>query len=171
MEALSQKSKNSKPATKNNTREWVRWSTTPHSEEEIRKAFFDNPNKICVSYVCRFSTLSEDFIRELIILSTGVFAKHEEFYTEDNINAVKEIMEIESVKERLEYQKNIRQFYKGKADKKFLADIEKINSPLKDRIDWWQIANYQKLSDDFKDEFKDRFKIKSDNEYIENSNR
>lgn len=54
-----------------NTNKWKKFSMMPQKEEEIRKKLLDENRMehagfyVCMSYVCRYSKLSEDFIEEL----------------------------------------------------------------------------------------------------------
>ncbi|MBO5386939.1 MAG: hypothetical protein J6A59_02175 [Lachnospiraceae bacterium] len=52
--------------------EWIRWSTTPHTEEEIRDKALSDYDNICFSYVCKYSDMSADFLEEFMALSTGL---------------------------------------------------------------------------------------------------
>lgn len=53
--------------------DWLKFSMTNRSENEIRARILTDIDSICFTYVCRYSRLSEKFIYELIGLSTGLF--------------------------------------------------------------------------------------------------
>lgn len=53
--------------------DWLNFSMTNHSEDEIRSRILNNIDSVCFTYICRYSRLSEKFIYELIGLSTGLF--------------------------------------------------------------------------------------------------
>ena len=146
---------------------WVTWSTSPHSEDEIREAVFHTPELICWSYVCRFSTLSEEFIEELIVLSTGLFdGESEDLYTEENINLIKDILFIEPTSARKERQSKIASVvYWRLTDTRIAKKIMKSSNPIRSRVDWYQIAGFQDLTPEFKNKFRMQFlkaKINSD---------
>ena len=153
--------------------EWVTWSMTPHSEDEIREAVFNTPELICWTYVCRFSVLSEDFIEELIVLSTGLFdGESKDVYTEENINLIKDILFIEPTSERKDRQKKIASNVSWRLTDTTIAEkIIKYPAPVRSKVDWWQIAAYQDLSREFKIKYKKQVikaKINSDSKFKEN---
>ena len=139
---------------------WVNWSCNPHTEDEIRETVLHDYNTVCFSYVCRYSTMSEDFIKELIVLSTGIFSGgNSVYYTENNIKLVRKILFVEPTTARLEYQRNLKKRDIGKADPVFVEIVKQWKIPLRTKVDWWQIANYQpNLSEKFIQEFEDKFR-------------
>ena len=148
---------------------WHEWSMEPHTEEEIRDAYLNDPDNICTTYICRYSNLSENFIEELIYLSTGVFAYRPDLYTENNIAYLKKIMEIEPTTARSEYIKSINISNVPKKDKEFVDHLKHYHANIRSKIDWWQIANHQLLSKDFKFKFAKKFyeaKVRSQNEFM-----
>lgn len=60
---------------KYNVIQWLEFSMHPQSEDDIRKKLLEEIEmgtlgyNVCVSYVCRYSRLSEEFIEELIKLT------------------------------------------------------------------------------------------------------
>lgn len=147
---------------------WVTWSMEPHTEDEIRNAYLYTPELICTSYLCRYSKMSEKFIEEeLIILSTGVFSYNPDYYTKRNREFVKEILFIEPTSARPEV---VNSYKKKRVSKEFLSYLkENHKQNIRSKVDWWQIANYQVLSDEFKAKFERQFnecKVKSDAEFV-----
>lgn len=53
--------------------QWKEFSMKNQREDVIRDQILSDINSVCISYICRFSRLSEEFIDELIGLSTGLF--------------------------------------------------------------------------------------------------
>ena len=53
--------------------QWLEFSMNPQTEESIRHKLLYDRELVCVSYVCRHSKLSEDFIVELMGLTTEFF--------------------------------------------------------------------------------------------------
>lgn len=121
---------------------WYAFSSQPRTEEEIEEMLLTDPDNICVSYVCQFSKLSEDFIEKMIVLSTGLLSK--ENYDE-SFDAVKEVMQYqyEHIGEKGCEPKSL--VYK---DKNGLTSIVS-SASVGDRVDWKAISIYQTLSTDF----------------------
>ena len=118
------------------TKEWVEWSLSPHSEEEIKERVLNNRDSVCYTYLCRNSKLSERFIIELAILSLN------EEITEDNYDEkMEELVPIfnENYDNRLDW-KNISTYHK--LSEEF---IEKYK-PL---LDGKAIGENQVLSEEF----------------------
>lgn len=152
--------------------EWATWSMMNHSEEELRNTYLNDPDKVCTTYICRYSTLSEDFIEELIVLSTGLFANRPDLYTESNREFLKKILFIESIAERSEYVRNIDLRKVNKENYDFVKELKLFKGNIRSKVDWWQIANYQNLSKEFKIKFAKKFneaRIRSDNEFARKS--
>ena len=137
---------------------WATWSMKEHSEDELRNAILYNPEDVCISYICRYSTLSEEFIEELICLSTGVFGHRPDLYTAKNRETLKQIMFIEPTIARTAYVNDIDLKNVEPEDKAFIKHLKSLSGNIRSKIDWWQIANYQKLSDDFKKRFANKFR-------------
>lgn len=166
---MSQNNSNELEGNSKTNNKWQEWSMEPHTEDEIRDAYINDPDNICTSYICRYSNLSEDFIEELIYLSTGVFSYRPDLYTENNIEYLKKIMSIEPTSARTNYIKSINMKNVSNKDKEFVAYLKTYHSNIRSKIDWWQIASYQKLSKDFRNKFAVKFneaKIKSQNEFV-----
>ena len=152
---------------------WVTWSMTPHSENEIREAVFNTPELICWSYVCRYSPLSEAFIEEALVLSTGLFdGVSGETYSEQNKKLVRDILFIEPTRERANKQYEIvNKVYQSLKDKTIADRILSRSMSIWARVDWYQIASFQDISPEFKKKFRQQFikaKINSEAKFKEN---
>lgn len=160
-------------AAKRELPKWVDWSLTPHSEEEIREAVFNTPELICWSYICKSSVLSEEFIEELLVLSTGLFdGVRRELYNEENINMIKEILYIEPTPARKNLQKAVAEKYlRNMKDNSICDRIIHLSNPIRSRVDWYQIASFQDITPQFKKKFRVQFlkaKINSEAKFKEN---
>lgn len=76
--------------------EWVTWSTTPHTEDEIREKVLTDYDNVCFSYVCEYSHMSADFIEELMALSLDMITKDNYYeYIDDLKKAVQIYLGVE----------------------------------------------------------------------------
>ena len=139
--------------------ELIEFSSTPHSEEELRLAFLNNKD-VCVSYICRHSPMSEDFIIEFTGLTTGLFNHGN--YDKKAAMAIGELMMM-SVGDREDIIKLISQYNRAKITKEELPelfrDLEEehlrlIDINIRDRVDWLYIARYQNISKEFAEKYK-----------------
>ncbi len=48
-----------------------KWCLDPHTEDEIRERVLTDYNDICFNYLCSYSPMSEEFRKELAVLSLG----------------------------------------------------------------------------------------------------
>lgn len=142
---------------------WVRWSMEQHTEDEIRDAILNHPELVCFSYICRYSQMSEEFIEnELIVLGTGIFTGYPEYYTKENIEFIRSLLFIEPTGDRLNAMRfklmNSKLYCKNlKSD--FIGYLKTVHTPIRTKIDWWQIACYQNgLSKEFRKKFAKNFK-------------
>lgn len=62
------------PAISNVTN-WATYFNTPRTEEEIRDKCLSDYNGVCFTYLCEKQKLREEFIPELMALSTGLLNK------------------------------------------------------------------------------------------------
>lgn len=129
------------------TSKWASFSMRENTEADIEYMIIHEPNNICISYVCRYSKLSEAFIERMIALTTGVVCG---VTTEDNIKELQAAM--------IDYMLSDDPDYKGRivnmtvCNKLTDWDVKDIDvevSSLKDKIDWQYISVYQKLSEEF----------------------
>lgn len=128
---------------------WSKFSMEPHTEEELEARMLENIDSLCVSYVCRFSKLSEKFIERMLALTTGVLNPSS---SEDDIQRLVDFMVTKLTdKSKSKEYKNITLNTMLNVDKdvylekpvKFQKDV------LNDRVDWVYIARYQELSNEF----------------------
>lgn len=68
----------------NNTTSWNRWGLYPHTEDEIRTKFLEDPDNICMNFLTDYSVLSPDFIEEIKILSILDPRTEKPFINKDN---------------------------------------------------------------------------------------
>lgn len=138
--------------------EWVTWSMSEHTEDELRDAILNKPELVCFTYICRYSQMSDEFIEnELIALSTGIFTGHPNLYNERNKALVTRILYIEPTNDRIAVQQALTN--KTNADKEFINLCRTWRGPLRSKVDWWQIACYQNhLSRDFRKKYAEKFK-------------
>lgn len=134
--------------------DWITWSMTPHSTNEIRRRLTEKSiDKTCMSYLCRFSKIDPDFLDELVVLSSGMFhaegtkdldlRRQQPFeYNKENIDyfiskfhhSLDESVEILPMPKEIAIYKETHEFSETK--------------PLIDRMDWLYIARFQKYGPD-----------------------
>lgn len=119
--------------------EWVTFSLTPHTEDEIREKILTSYKDVCFAYICAHQKLSEDFIIELAALSTGLLYKYN--YSE-NIDYLKHAVMISAGIEEGPYDFGML----PEGYKFTLANVQTLTT---DRLDWRAIAINQKLSKEF----------------------
>lgn len=144
---------------------WSKWCLQPHTEDELRHELLTDFDNICPSYICRFSQFSENFVEELLALTTGLL--NEKTYV-DNIETLIELekrklgvadgdyfelipkLNIASIKEKFMKEgewlsvDEIKEKMGERADKAHIFD---------DRVDWTYIAMFQNLSPEFKQKY------------------
>jgi len=137
---------------------WVEWSMTNHTEDEIRDAILNKPELVCYTYLSRYSQMSGEFIEnEFIVLSTGLFTGHPEYYNEKNRKFITEILFIESTADRLDIL--LERCEDADITPDFKAYCKLLHNPIRTKIDWWQIACYQNnLTPEFRNKFRSKFK-------------
>lgn len=147
------------------TENWVEFSTGDRSEKEIELRALVNEKVcrgasaldscICYSYICRFSKLSEEFIKDLIFISSGLFDFN--YYDDYHINLTNDIVIAYNKKYNLEEyinelfnneKDNIHPLYKYKVEK-IISDQRKSYKKIIDKLNWYDIYKYQDLSNDF----------------------
>ena len=134
-----------KPGEKTKVDLWAEWSLAPHTEDEIREKILTDFDGVCFTYLCGSQVLSEDFIVELMALSTGLLNK--ENYSQ-YINELKQAVLIaEGIKiGEIDYHKLPKISAPGGQDKRRQALI--------DRLDWVALFEKQTLSPEFRAKFK-----------------
>lgn len=129
--------------------QWLNFSMKPRTEEEIELALKYNPDIVCVSYICKYSRLSEAFIEKLIVLTSGLLNKKNRTTQYD---AIKRLCDAKyagdkTAKDIITIEENRRRA--GQPAQTVYVDTLCTIADVHDKIDWDYIATYQKLSDDF----------------------
>ena len=138
---------------------WSEFSTHPQTEEDIRYYLINDPDAICICYICEFSKLSESFIKEMAVLSTGYFEKGE-IPSIEVLETVGDVIlnkyndRCKLIEEIYDYHfKNIGQDIDDKykcIPKQIIAKMKKDRYKGRTKIDWKAIYKNQKLSKEFK---------------------
>lgn len=132
------------PISRESVERWIEFSMNPRTEEEIREQILTDPSHVCYSYICMKSSLSEEFIDELKILSTELLDK--ETYIPENIKLVSSILDIKNSAERTVFVRNLKN--NKNVDQRIRDKIAK-NSVVRDKLDWRNIVKYQNISPNF----------------------
>lgn len=141
---LIEKQNKRKPGEKTKVDLWAEWSLAPHTEDEIREKILTDFDGVCFTYLCGTQVLSEDFIVELMALSTGLLNKENyRQYIKELEQAVLIAVGIENGK--IDYHKLPKISAAGSRDKKRQALI--------DRLDWEALFTKQALSPEFRTKF------------------
>lgn len=132
----------------NSIKEWSDWSLKPHTEAEIREKCLTDYNNVCFSYVCGTSKMSEDFIEELMALSTGVLTKknYDEMYEKVH-QTVLEQNKVHGVQAEKWYIPEAETHLR--VAREYNPDKIIRSSSISDRIDWFAICKNQTLSEGF----------------------
>ena len=124
-------------ALSNNVKDWVNFSTKPEKLEDIafRVIIFEKfgISLCCLNYICQYSHLPEDFIDDIIFITSGQFS----FNKWDDVHVHAIVNSIEDNDFKTENLLRLFPVYKG-------------NKKLRNRIGWNEIYKYQKLSSEFK---------------------
>ena len=122
-------------AVANNVKDWVKFSTNPESLEDIafRVIVFEKfgISLCCLSYICHYSTLPEDFIDDIIFITSGLFSFNK--WDDTHVHAI-----VKSIEDNDFKNENLLKLFSGYNGHK-----------LNDRLDWREISRYQKLSSEF----------------------
>ena len=128
---------NKSKALSNNVKDWVNFYTKPEKLEDIafRVIVFEKfgISLCCLSYICHYSTLPEDFIDDIIFITSGLFSFNK--WDDTHVHAI--VKSIEDNDFKNENLLKLFPAYKG-------------NKKLCNRIGWNEIYKYQKLSSEFK---------------------
>lgn len=161
---------------------WIAFSMYPRTEEEIERELLNNPDDVCMSFICAYSNLSEEFIEKLKILTAC--CRYGNMITSVTINnnydKVKKVMDYlysMSIKDREDMNKYVVVYMpkiltpcNGKAqteknkiqllnkEEYLLTKIEV--KDINDRLDWKSIGEKQKLSLEFIKKHKEYLDIK-----------
>lgn len=127
--------------------DWYTFSTTPQTEEDIRTRLMKeikekSPGKyVCMTYICKYSTLSEDFIEEIINLTKTKFRKS--YFSIDGKKPT---------------DRNSYYEYASRVDWKNICRYQKLSEEFIERhkndVLWNYIYQFQDLSEEFKKEHK-----------------
>ena len=122
-------------AVANNVKDWAKFSTNPESLEDIafRVIVFEKfgISLCCLSYICHYSTLPEDFIDDIIFITSGLFSFNK--WDDTHVHAI-----VKSIEDNDFKNENLLKLFSGYNGHK-----------LNDRLDWREISRYQKLSSEF----------------------
>ena len=122
-------------AVANNVKDWAKFSTNPESLEDIafRVIVFEKfgISLCCLSYICHYSTLPEDFIDDIIFITSGLFSFNK--WDDTHVHAI-----VKSIEDNDFKNENLLKLFSGYNGHKF-----------NDRLDWREISRYQKLSSEF----------------------
>lgn len=161
---------------------WKEFSLHPRTEEEIEHELLNNPDDVCMSFVCAHSKLSEEFIEKLKVLTAGCKVGNLISYStiKANYDKVKKIMDylysipikdrenvtkhtmlympkiLTSCHEKLQTAKDKIVLLDGQEILLTKIDIKSID----DKIDWRAIAENQCMSLEFIRKHKDYLNIK-----------
>lgn len=131
---------------KSDVHEWINWSLTKHTEDEIREKCLTDFNNVCFTFVCNTSKMSEEFIEELMVLSTGILTKenYADIYDKLHTTVLENAGVIPRKSER--WYIDIHETALG-----YDSDKSKTisSTTILDRMDWAGISKNQKLSEDF----------------------
>ena len=122
-------------ALSNNVKDWVNFSTKPEKLEDIafRVIIFEKfgISLCCLNYICQYSHLPEDFIDDIIFITSGQFSFNK--WDDVHVHAI-----VKSIEDNDFKNENLLKLFSGYNGHK-----------LNDRLDWREISIYQKLSSEF----------------------
>lgn len=115
---------------------WKRWSSTPHTEDELEEMLRKAPDAVCISFICRHSQLSGEFIEKNMSPSGNdccadeieIYSDKKTFITRDGISKARMGSSTGNIE---------------------LGRYSYETAGLVDRLDWYYISMFQKLSEDF----------------------
>lgn len=133
---------------------WSEFSMNEQSEASIRnRILLKGVDSVCVSYICRYSRLSESFINELRVLSTGLL-KPDEYYSR-NLKVISDALDKRSELKSDNPYKKLDGDKLGKIELLYeevdgtCYTIERAVSGIRDSLDWVYLSQYQILSEEF----------------------
>lgn len=159
---------------------WIEISTKQQTEETIRNAVLEDQYSVCISFLCKYQKFSEDFLEELVWLTSKIFDKDN--YNKDIVKLCIQFTDDFDPDERYEVLTRLHDFnvhtpvFPALTDKekKYLiftnyhvskndvlcdALIELFEDPdsyRRDRMDWGELNNWN-LSKHFRDKYADDF--------------
>ena len=127
-------------ALANNVKDWVEFSIKPEKLEDIafRLIIFEKfgISLCCLSYICQYSSLPEDFIDDIIFITSGQFSFTK--WDDEHVHTIVKSMEDNDFE-----NENLLRLFPGYDGR-----------PLHDRIDWVGVYKYQKISSEFAESHK-----------------
>lgn len=134
--------------------DWLDFSLFPQPELEIRKRAIDDAlyktHTLCYSYVCRFSKLSEEFIEDLMFITSPFYEI--DYDNKENRNFVVDLIDLD-ISTRSQLEKAIEKLSKSRSiDSGFLNKFHgnrKVKNVASDRLDWFYLYKFQNLSEPF----------------------
>lgn len=127
-------------AISNNINEWSEFSMKPENLEDIafRLIIFEKfkISLCCVSYICQYSSLPEDFIDDMIYITSGQFSFTK--WDDEHVQSVVKSLETHNFKDE-----ELHKLFPGYD-----------GHQLHERIDWKEIYRYQKISTEFAESHK-----------------
>ena len=136
-------------------KEWTEFGLKNHTEEEIRDKVITDFNNVCFTFVCEYSKMSEEFIEELMVLSTGAFSNNK--FDKKLYDKVKKALmyNLGIIKTtRLNLNETVEDYAEeGKTRTIKLGDLE-------DRLDWDTLVFNQTLSFNFINKYINTIDIK-----------
>lgn len=145
--AVSNYSSVEKPAERGSVNKWLDFSMNQQTEKDIEYALLYKPEYVCVSYLCRYSQMTEQFMERLIALTASPVCK---YTTEEEIEKLQDAMIkllTSDESDRKSIMIELTTCDKGSDYKPYKKDFD-VNK-LSDRIDWTYVSIYQILSEDF----------------------
>ena len=147
---------------------WSVFSLAPQTEEAIEKRMRANLDSVCVSYICRFSNLSCDFIERMLALTTGVIT---EASTEEEIQKLTAFMVNKLTNKERDKKAKITLRVPVVRDKNTtriarageagtLQDLDFNEKQFSDRVDWVYIGRFQALSNEFIEKFSSQLDLR-----------
>lgn len=139
--------------------DWSEFSLTPQTEQALEERMLKSIDSVCVTYICRFSSLSDRFIERMLALTTGVLNPKS---SEEEIQQLTDFMVNKLTNKDRDKKQTISILTIKKDDGKEIEEVETYTeSRLNDRIDWAYIARFQALSNDFIMKFADYLDYKN----------
>lgn len=135
-------------------KDWLDFSLFPQSELEIRKRAVNDAlyktHSLCYSYVCRFSKLSEDFIEDLMFITSPFYEI--DYDNKENRNFIVDLIDLD-ITTKSQLEKAIVKLSKFRSvDSRMLSKFHgnrKIKNVAADRLDWFYLYKFQNLSEAF----------------------
>lgn len=126
-----------------NVTEWSTYFNTPRTEEEIREKCLTDYDNVCFTYMCEKQRIREEFIPELMALSTGLLNKYNySKYLEPLEHAAMIIAGVEDGEIRKDIFMSV-----GSHNLKMTMNM------LADHLDWPALKRTQHFSKEFQEKY------------------